>query len=99
MNPLNPTTSMSKAIVQIRGRVQGVCFRMYTEEEALSRNLTGWVRNLPDGSVEALFEGDHKIIEDMIAWCHQGPPAARVQDVKVQWEPYCGDFPDFRIVR
>lgn len=71
---------------------------MVTEEEALNRRLTGWVRNLSNGRVEALFEGDKKSIEEMILWCHKGPPAARVTDVSVEWEPYRGDFKDFRIV-
>lgn len=88
----------ARAHVTISGRVQGVCFRMYTEEEALRRNLTGWVRNLPTGQVEAVFEGAKKSIEEMILWCHKGPPAARVTDVSVDWGPFRGDFTDFRTV-
>ena len=71
---------------------------MAAEEEAQDRRLTGWVRNLSDGRVEAVFEGDKNEIEEMIAWCHKGPPAARVSGVSVEWEPYGGDFHDFRIV-
>jgi acylphosphatase len=71
---------------------------MYTEEEALNHRLTGWARNLPDGHVEAVFEGIKKNIEEMISWCHKGPTAARVTHVDVSWEPYQGDFRDFRIV-
>ncbi len=87
-----------RAHLLISGRVQGVCFRMYTEEEATKRSLTGWVRNLPTGQVEAVFEGNKKSIEEVIQWCHKGPPAARVTDLAVEWEPYRGDFHDFRAV-
>lgn len=88
----------ARAHILISGRVQGVCFRMVAEEEARARDLTGWVRNLPSGQVEAVFEGDKSKVEDMIAWCRQGPPAARVASVETAWETYHGDFADFRIV-
>ena len=84
--------------VLISGRVQGVCFRMFAENEARLRKLTGWVRNLASGQVEAVFEGPKGSIEDMIVWCRQGPPAARVTKVDVTWENFRGDFSDFRIV-
>lgn len=71
---------------------------METEREAATHNLTGWVRNLPDGRVEAVFEGKKKEIEEVIVWCHRGPTAARVSDVSVEWEAYRGDFLDFRII-
>jgi len=87
-----------RAHVLISGRVQGVCFRMYTEEEAKRRGLTGWVRNLPTGQVEALFEGEKKAVEEMIAWCRQGPPTARVEKIDTDWEDFHGSFPDFRVV-
>ena len=64
--------------VLIEGRVQGVAFRAYTEQEARRRGLGGWVRNLADGRVEAVFEGEEAEVEAMIAWCREGPPAARV---------------------
>ena len=88
----------TRAHLLISGRVQGVCFRMVTEEEALNRRLKGWVRNLPTGQVEILLEGEKKDIEDMIVWCHQGPTAARVTEVKVEWQTYLGDFRDFCII-
>lgn len=87
-----------RARIVITGRVQGVCFRMYTEEEAKRRGLTGWVRNLPTGQVEAVIEGEREAVEDLIRWCHQGPPAASVKKVDTEWEPYRGDFTDFRTV-
>ncbi len=88
----------ARVVVKISGRVQGVYFRKYTELEAQQLGLTGWVRNLPDGRVEAVFEGRKESIQKMIEWCHKGPPAARVQDVSVSWEPFRGDFFDFRTV-
>jgi len=60
-------------------------------------NLTGWVRNLPDGRVEAVFEGEDTNVDKMLAWCHHGPPAARVQEVIAKKEPYRGEFMDFSI--
>lgn len=71
---------------------------MVAEEEALNRRLTGWVRNLADGRVEAVFEGEKDAIEGMIRWCHQGPPAAQVAGVIVEWESHRGDLNDFRII-
>lgn len=86
----------ARAHVFISGRVQGVCFRMYAEEEARRRGLTGWIRNLPSGQVEALFEGEKNAVDEMVAWCRQGPPAARVTKVEMTWEDCRGEFPDFR---
>jgi acylphosphatase len=88
-----------RAHLFISGRVQGVFFRDSTRKEALKRGITGWVRNLPDGRVEAVFEGDKEMVEDMIRWCHRGPEMAKVISVKVIWENYIGEFSNFRIVR
>lgn len=74
-----------RAHVVISGRVQGVCFRACTVDEAAAAGVAGWVRNTPDGRVEAVFEGDKSAVEAMIAWCQQGPPAARVSGVEVVW--------------
>jgi len=84
--------------VLIEGRVQGVFFRAYTRDQARARGLKGWVRNLPDGRVEALFEGDKTALHGMLAWCRKGPPYAYVDQVEVNWQPYQGDLGDFRIV-
>jgi acylphosphatase len=70
--------------VLISGRVQGVGFRMWTEEEACERGLVGWVRNRRDGSVEALFAGPAEAVADMVEACWQGPPGARVDAVEAQ---------------
>jgi acylphosphatase len=86
-----------RAHVRVEGRVQGVCFRMDTRRAAVERNLTGWVRNLPDGRVEAVFEGDDSEVRSAISWCETGPPHAHVTHVAVEWEPYTGKFDSFQI--
>ena len=80
-----------RAHVWISGRVQGVAFRAYTIDEASARGVTGWVRNMPDGRVEAVFEGEKAVVEAMIAWCRKGPPAALVSSVEVTWEEPTGE--------
>ncbi|MBI2981651.1 MAG: acylphosphatase [Deltaproteobacteria bacterium] len=82
----------------ISGRVQGVCYRAWTEEVANSLQLTGWVRNLPTGDVESLLEGEKSRVEEMIQKCRQGPTTARVKEVRVEWEPFQGRCPDFRVI-
>ena len=69
--------------VRVTGRVQGVSFRVYAAHEARRLGLVGWVRNDPDGSVAAHLEGPEGAVEEMVTWCRQGPPAARVADVEV----------------
>ena len=86
-----------QAHVIFQGRVQGVCFRAYTKEQAVATGLTGWVRNLPYGSVEALFEGEETQVRDTIEKCRQGPPSARVEKVDIDWENADGEFPGFKI--
>jgi len=86
-----------RAHVFISGFVQGVLFRHETSERARRRNLTGWVRNLPDGRVEAVFEGEKDDVESMIAFCRKGPLGAIVRDVFVLKEEPKGEFKDFRI--
>jgi acylphosphatase len=77
--------------VRVAGFVQGVFFRTETRERARSRSVAGWVRNEPDGSVEAVFEGDRDAVESLVRWCRQGPRGARVEDVRVEWEDPGGD--------
>lgn len=84
-NP-TPQSKLIRAHVLISGRVQGVGYRYATVDTASQLGLSGWVRNLPDGRVEAIFEGAREIVEEMIRWCHAGPPAAVVQDVAVEYE-------------
>ena len=75
----------ARARVVIRGRVQGVFFRAEAGERARSLGLAGWVRNNPDGTVEAVFQGDRDRVESLLAWCRRGPAAAKVEDVEVEW--------------
>lgn len=88
---------MKRVHVYISGRVQGVFFRAETQRAAMGFNLTGWVRNVPDGRVEAVFEGEDASVDKMLAWCYVGPPAARVQEVITNEEPYTGEFRDFNV--
>jgi acylphosphatase len=90
---------MSKSRVKliIKGLVQGVNFRYHTQREGRNRNLTGWVRNLPDGSVAALFEGDADEVEGMVQWCRHGPPSAQVTEMIVHPEEFRGEFQSFSI--
>jgi acylphosphatase len=75
-----------RAHVWVSGHVQGVSFRAYAEDEAAFRGVVGWIRNVPDGRVEAVFEGPRPSVEAMIRWCHRGSPASRVTGVEVTWE-------------
>ena len=75
----------------VRGRVQGVSFRFSCAQEARARGVAGWVANQPDGSVEAVFEGDPDDVAAMVAWCRTGPPAARVEGVDVVDEDVRGE--------
>ncbi|MBI2354373.1 MAG: acylphosphatase [Deltaproteobacteria bacterium] len=87
----------TRVYVMVHGRVQGVSFRHYTSRRAMALGVAGWVRNLPDGSVEGVFEGDVSAVDALVDWCRQGPPAARVERVDVREEPYAGEFTDFSI--
>jgi acylphosphatase len=86
-----------RAHVIISGYVQGVWFRASTRDEATRIGVAGWVRNLPDGGVEALFEGEKKKVEEIIGWCHKGPSGAQVSNVEISWERYKGEFQNFSI--
>jgi acylphosphatase len=83
--------------VVVHGFVQGVWFRQSTKDEAMRLGVSGWVRNLPNGDVEAVFEGEKKKVEEIVAWCHRGPAGAQVTSVNVTWERYRGDFARFDI--
>lgn len=80
-----------RAHVFISGRVQGVFFRAYTEEEARTAGVAGWVRNTRDGRVEAVFEGDRGAVEALIHWCHRGSPSSVVSGVEIAWEAPHGE--------
>ncbi|KYK35628.1 MAG: acylphosphatase [Theionarchaea archaeon] len=88
---------MKRAHLFISGRVQGVFFRSNTRKRALELGLTGWVKNLRDGRVEAVFEGEEPKITKAIEWCHIGPAHAAVTNVEVSWEASSGEFETFSI--
>jgi len=87
----------ARAHIFISGRVQGVCYRAFTRELAYNLALNGWVKNLYDGRVEAVFEGEKNVIELAIKKCHAGPPGSRVTDIDVRWETLVGDQKEFEI--
>jgi acylphosphatase len=81
----------------VHGRVQGVAFRASTQRQARSLDLTGWVRNCHNGTVEVLAEGAPANVQRLVDWCHQGPPGAQVTRVEVSWEEAAGNLPCFEI--
>lgn len=85
------------AHVLVSGMVQGVSFRYYTMQAAAHLRITGWVRNLPDGRVEAVFEGEQEDLDRMLAWCREGPRSARVEHVEILPQAWTGEFGSFRI--
>ncbi len=84
-----------RAHLFIEGRVQGVFYRGFTKELAQKLELQGWVRNLSDGRVEAVFEGPKHLIDKAIKQCYVGPPGSRITDIDVQWEASSGDRKGF----
>ena len=93
----NHSMQLTAAHLIIRGGVQGVFYRAFTRDIASQLGLAGWVRNLPDGSVEALFEGNRDDIEQAIKHCYIGPPGARIDGIDVDWREYRGDQRGFQI--
>ena len=86
---------MQRVHVLVTGLVQGVFYRATAERVAREWGLTGWVRNLPDGRVEAIAEGPAEAVEAFVRWCHEGPSAARVDSVDVTASPAMGEFEGF----
>ncbi len=84
---------MVRAHVIVAGRVQNVSYRAYAQHEAVRLGLRGWVRNLRDGTVEAVFEGSKEPVDAMVSWCHRGSPLAQVTRVTVTWEDPDGEGP------
>jgi acylphosphatase len=85
--------------LKISGRVQGVYFRASTVEEARRLGVTGWVMNCRDSSVEVMAEGEREQLEELIRWCHGGPPGAQVKEVRAEWEVSKKEFQSFFIKR
>ncbi|MBI4223902.1 MAG: acylphosphatase [Deltaproteobacteria bacterium] len=88
---------MPQVQLLVSGQVQGVFYRMHCHKKATALKLTGFVRNLPDGRVEVYAEGEEEILQALIDWCHEGPPAAQVDNVEVLWADGEDRFQDFRI--
>jgi acylphosphatase len=84
-------SDLTRAHVYVSGKVQGVYFRATTRDTAREQGVDGWVRNLDDGRVEAVFEGPEKDVEAMVEFCHEGSSAARVDDVEVTYEDPQGE--------
>jgi acylphosphatase len=85
--------------VFVSGKVQGVFFRSNTRDMAGKLGLSGWVKNLADGRVEAVFEGETEAVEKMLEWCRKGPEYAKVTDLEVVSEVYRGEFEGFSLRR
>ncbi|MFO8071788.1 MAG: acylphosphatase [Polyangia bacterium] len=82
---------------KVHGAVQGVAFRFYTKQRATELGLGGWVRNLPNGSVEVRALGDRSALEELARWLNDGPPAACVDRVEMAWEEVESDASPFRV--
>ena len=89
----------ARARILITGLVQGVFFRREATDLARRLGISGWVRNLPDGKVEALAEGERARLDELIRFCHIGPRGAVVRKVEVEWSDYVGEFRGFRITK
>lgn len=88
-----------RAAVRVTGRVQGVWFRQSTKQMADKFGVVGWVRNNPDRSVEAVFEGSRAAVESVLDWCQHGPELAVVDQLEVDWQQASDEFDQFRVLR
>jgi acylphosphatase len=87
----------TRAMVTVQGLVQGVSFRYHTRQMALQLQVTGWVRNLPNGDVRGCFEGNEEDVQALIAWCQSGPSQAEVENVTVESQEFRNEFQCFQI--
>lgn len=90
-------SDLQRARVRVSGQVQGVFFRDSTRQKAEELGLAGWVRNMPDGQVEALFEGPSERVEEIVRWCKEGPQRASVENVDTDFENAGGDLEGFEV--
>jgi acylphosphatase len=90
-------SDLQRARVRVSGQVQGVFFRDSTRQKAEELGLAGWVRNMPDGQVEALFEGPPEKVEEIVSWCKEGPQRASVENVDADFESAGGDLEGFEV--
>lgn len=93
----NRVRMKTRAHILVSGRVQGVFFRDHTQRWARSLSVNGWVRNVEDGNVEVMAEGERENIESLIIHLEEGPPMSIVEKVDVDWQEYKGEFHEFRI--
>lgn len=92
-------SNVRRVHILVSGMVQGVFFRHSARQLAEKLGLVGWIRNNPDGTVEALAQGEKKSLEEFIAWCKKGPSASQVEKVDIEWDDKQGDHNDFEILR
>jgi acylphosphatase len=90
--------AVTRAHVYVTGYVQGVFFRHSMAKRARDLGVSGWVRNLGDGRVEAVIEGEESDVGAVVDWCHSGPPHATVEQVEVSWEPATREFSVFSTI-
>ena len=90
-----PQEKMIRAHVRVKGQVQGVYYRAHACQKAFRTGVTGWIRNLTDGTVEAVLEGNEPAVKGFLDWFHRGSPRSVVEQVDVTWEPYVGEFNRF----
>jgi len=95
----DPSREPVRAVVIVMGKVQGVFFRASAQAEGMRLGLHGEVRNLPEGAVEAIVEGERRAVDEFIAWCRRGPPSAEVEDVHIRWSVHKGEFRTFVVAR
>jgi acylphosphatase len=88
----------SRIHIFVSGKVQGVFFRENTRKKAAEFGLSGFVKNLQNGKVEAIFEGEKEKIEKIIQWIKKGPETARVENIEINWQDYQEEFEDFEII-
>jgi len=89
--------SKSRVLIYIQGAVQAVGFRYFAREMAQKMGLFGYAKNLADGSVEIVAEGEKEVLEQFLAMCQQGPPHAKIEDVKVEWSDTNGQYHSFDV--
>ena len=95
---INDSSQYIRVHLIISGKVQGVYFRKHTQDISLQNNVYGWVKNLLNGDVECVLEGLKSNVDQVMMWCHQGPPGSHVDNVKIKYEEFIGNFNDFNIV-
>lgn len=89
---------MKQVHLLIAGFVQGIGFRQFIKHEARKRGVAGWVRNLPNGTVEALLQAKKPILDEMITFCKKGPMSTQVKDVAIEWQEAASQYSDFSII-